>query len=108
MKKLEGKVVFITGASSGLGEALAHSFYKAGCRIILSARRKNELERVRDVLLQMYQVFLTLTFNFICLCSIFLTTRIASLLSFLSIFSLCKTNVYKMNLFPRHLQPIHQ
>jgi len=45
------QVVLITGASSGLGESLAHSFYKAGCRVILAARREEELERVRNDLL---------------------------------------------------------
>lgn len=41
----------ITGASSGLGEALAHEFYKRGCLVVLCARRKTELERVRTELL---------------------------------------------------------
>ncbi|KAJ1532373.1 hypothetical protein ONE63_000973 [Megalurothrips usitatus] len=50
--QLKGKVVLITGASSGIGEALAHQFFKAGCRVILSARRQKELERVRDDLLR--------------------------------------------------------
>lgn len=48
---LKDKVVLITGASSGLGEALAHSFYSAGCKVILAARRENELERVKKSLL---------------------------------------------------------
>nr|CAG4642567.1 EOG090X07KM [Evadne anonyx] len=48
---LEGKVVVITGASSGLGEALAHIFYKEGCRLVLASRRYSELARVRDALL---------------------------------------------------------
>ncbi|RLU19419.1 hypothetical protein DMN91_007976 [Ooceraea biroi] len=52
---LHGKVVMITGASSGLGEALAHVFYDLGCRIILVARRKEELERVKNVLMNTYQ-----------------------------------------------------
>lgn len=51
---LKDKVVMITGASSGLGESLAHSFYKCGCHVILAARRKNELERVRRDLLAMH------------------------------------------------------
>lgn len=46
----------ITGASSGLGEALAHTFYMAGCKVILCARRKEELERVRTDLLECHPV----------------------------------------------------
>jgi short-subunit dehydrogenase len=42
-----GKVVWITGASSGIGEALAYAFTAQGARLILSARRVEELERVR-------------------------------------------------------------
>lgn len=48
---LEGKVVFITGASSGLGEALAKCFYQEGCKLIIASRRYSELERVRDQLM---------------------------------------------------------
>ncbi|XP_053695021.1 dehydrogenase/reductase SDR family protein 7-like [Sabethes cyaneus] len=51
---LPGKVVVITGASSGLGEALAHIFFLAGCKVVLCARRKHELERVRKDLLALY------------------------------------------------------
>jgi hypothetical protein len=36
--EMESKVVLITGASSGLGEALAHTFYNEGCKLILCAR----------------------------------------------------------------------
>ncbi|XP_035793226.1 dehydrogenase/reductase SDR family protein 7-like [Anopheles albimanus] len=53
-RSLNGKVVLITGASSGLGEALAHSFYLAGCKVVLAARRKEELERVRKDLLSLH------------------------------------------------------
>ncbi|MGZ3929829.1 MAG: SDR family oxidoreductase [Bacteroidia bacterium] len=40
------KVVWITGASSGIGEALALQFAQQGARLILSARREEELKRI--------------------------------------------------------------
>ena len=45
---LRGKVVWITGASSGIGEYLAYELVKHGCKLVLSARRKAELERVKE------------------------------------------------------------
>lgn len=47
MGKLSNKVIWITGASSGIGEALAYELAGKGARLILSARRKEELERVK-------------------------------------------------------------
>jgi len=44
---LRGKVVWITGASSGIGEYLAYELVKYGCKLVLSARRKAELDRVK-------------------------------------------------------------
>jgi short-subunit dehydrogenase len=47
MPSLSAKVVWITGASSGIGEALVYQLAKKGAHLILSARRKEELERVK-------------------------------------------------------------
>ena len=43
-----GKTIWITGASSGIGEALALEFSKQNCNLILSARRKEKLEEVKQ------------------------------------------------------------
>jgi dehydrogenase/reductase SDR family protein 7B len=43
---LAGKKVWITGASSGIGEALAYAFARRGAELILSSRKKPDLERV--------------------------------------------------------------
>ena len=45
---LRGKVVWITGASSGIGEHLAYRLAKCGCKLVLSSRRKEQLERVKE------------------------------------------------------------
>ncbi|MFY0652510.1 MAG: SDR family oxidoreductase [Cyclobacteriaceae bacterium] len=48
-KDFQDKVVWITGASSGIGEAMAIDISKLNARIILSARRQEELERVKSL-----------------------------------------------------------
>lgn len=44
---MKNKVFWITGASSGIGEALAYELSGKGAKLILSARRMDELERVK-------------------------------------------------------------
>ena len=44
--KLTGKIVFITGASSGIGESTAYAFAAEGARLILAARRKDKVDQV--------------------------------------------------------------
>lgn len=48
------KTVFITGATSGFGEACAHQFAQAGYRLILNGRRKERLETISQALMQRY------------------------------------------------------
>ncbi|GBC92361.1 Putative oxidoreductase SadH [bacterium HR15] len=47
MERFREKVVWITGASSGIGEALAYAFSREGAHLVLSARRTERLEQVR-------------------------------------------------------------
>jgi short-subunit dehydrogenase len=42
-----GKVVWVTGASSGIGEALCYALSNGGAKLVLSARRGDVLEKVR-------------------------------------------------------------
>lgn len=46
--ELEGKCIIITGASSGIGAAAARLFAAEGAKVVLSARRANELARTVD------------------------------------------------------------
>lgn len=45
---MQGKVIAVTGASSGIGEAVARHFAKAGAAVMLGARRLHRLEAVAD------------------------------------------------------------
>lgn len=46
MAKKDG--IWVTGASSGIGKAIALEFAKIGCNVFVSARRAQELERLKD------------------------------------------------------------
>ena len=48
----KGKKVLITGASSGIGEALGFAFNGAGAEVVLVARNEKELHRVQTKLNQ--------------------------------------------------------
>lgn len=50
MNRLEGKLVFITGASSGIGEAAARRFASHGSHLLLAARRLDRLRTLEEVL----------------------------------------------------------
>jgi len=48
MIQFTDKIIWITGATSGIGEALAYALSEKGAKLILSARRVEELERVKS------------------------------------------------------------
>ena len=48
VKPLEGKVVIITGASAGIGEASAREFARSGAIVVLAARREARLKALAE------------------------------------------------------------
>ena len=46
MQSVEGKVTLVTGASRGIGQAIALLFAKNGAKVVLAARNKKELEQL--------------------------------------------------------------
>jgi 3-hydroxy acid dehydrogenase / malonic semialdehyde reductase len=52
MGRLTGEIVFITGASAGIGEACAFAFAREGARLLLAARRVDRLDAMRAKLME--------------------------------------------------------
>lgn len=50
MATLRGTTVFITGASSGIGESCARAFAREGCNLLLAARRKEKIDALAGAL----------------------------------------------------------
>src|ERR1700678_3340418 len=46
--KLQGKIVFVTGASAGIGAATALAFAAEGAKLLLAARRVEKLAEIAD------------------------------------------------------------
>jgi len=53
----KNKIVFITGASSGIGKACAEEFAEKGANLILCARRKNLIDELAEKLKEKTKVF---------------------------------------------------
>ncbi len=50
MTNLAGRTVVVTGASAGIGRAVALAFGSAGCRLVLAARRREKLAELENAL----------------------------------------------------------
>lgn len=56
MQSLKDKIVFITGASSGIGKACAEEFAKLNANIIITARRYDRIEKLANQLTEKYSI----------------------------------------------------
>ena len=54
MQTLKNKIVFISGASSGIGKACAAAFAQVGARLILCARKREPLQEIAQALKTQY------------------------------------------------------
>jgi len=51
LSNLDGKVALVTGAGRGIGKAVSCSLAKAGCRVVLAARTREQIEAVQKEIL---------------------------------------------------------
>ena len=51
MSSLEGRVAVVTGAGRGIGKAISISLARAGCRLVLAARTREQIEAVQKEIL---------------------------------------------------------
>ena len=56
INNLKDKIIFITGASSGIGKACAEQFAKNGAHVILTARRIDKIQALANKLMQDYKI----------------------------------------------------
>jgi len=56
MTKLSNKVAIITGASSGIGKAIAHHLAETGTNVVLAARRSERLQELANEITESYNV----------------------------------------------------
>lgn len=56
MTSLKNKIVFITGATSGIGKSCAYAFAKEGAHLIVSARRLNLINEIAEEIRKTYNV----------------------------------------------------
>lgn len=59
MKTIKNKTAFITGASSGIGEAFAYELAKQGANLILTARSEDKLQVIARKITKEYNVKVT-------------------------------------------------
>ena len=62
-KALQGKVVLITGASSGIGRELSIALHSLSMRVIMAARNTERLEELRKGSFNVFYLFLNISLS---------------------------------------------